>query len=439
MKLWQKIALTIGGSAILGWAAFAHAAVSQCFQGGTGIGSATSGQVGYILQISTTSPFCGYSLTPPTGAGVSTTTINGVQGPLFTFSIVATTSASSFTTSSANIFLNLLRYSSSSDITITSTGTLVFASHNISQFTNDSGYIKFAPATSTITAGGGTATGPAFTFSTSTASNQFKETCALANCTSTIPSNVGFFTNDSGYQTTSSVNVTSPITGSGSAASPLACASCLTTNQTITVSNTGDVTSTGSGATSITLPSHVVAIQGFSVATATPSNGQVLQYVTSTNMYVPSTLSFGGTTINKTFFSTTTAISGTSLQGIATTTLSSAATTTYYKLMINLYPAPAGGSVTTKLSLGGTALFSNCTPNTNVTTTAIGDIWMLGSTSSEYIDLSFINLNTTTSSNSCVINNVFAIDMSNNPILHIDNTSNNGSGNYSVNIQSWSF
>ena len=74
-------------------------------------------------------------------SGATTSTINGVTGPSFTFSIVPTSSASSITTSSAQVFLNLLKYTSSSDITISPTGTIVFANHNISQFTNDSGYI----------------------------------------------------------------------------------------------------------------------------------------------------------------------------------------------------------------------------------------------------------------------------------------------------------
>jgi hypothetical protein len=75
-------------------------------------------------------------------SGATTSTINGVAGPTFTFSIVSTSSASSITTSSAQVFLNLLSYTSSSDITVSPTGTIVFANHNISQFTNDSGYSK---------------------------------------------------------------------------------------------------------------------------------------------------------------------------------------------------------------------------------------------------------------------------------------------------------
>lgn len=84
----------------------------------------------------------------PGGGGV-TTTINTVVGPNFTFSVVATTSASVFTTTTAQIFLNLLTLSSSSDITISSTGTIIFKSHNISQFTNDSGYLTSASGVTT--------------------------------------------------------------------------------------------------------------------------------------------------------------------------------------------------------------------------------------------------------------------------------------------------
>jgi hypothetical protein len=71
----------------------------------------------------------------------ATSTINGVTGPTFTFSVLSTSSPSSFTTSSAQVFLNLLQYTSSSDVTVTATGTIVFTSHNISQFTNNIGYI----------------------------------------------------------------------------------------------------------------------------------------------------------------------------------------------------------------------------------------------------------------------------------------------------------
>ena len=86
--------------------------------------------------------------------------------------------------------------------TTTFGGTGLSFSGNTLTWTNP-GYITAAPATSTLTAGGGTATGPAITLATTTASNKWNIVCATATCTFTLPSNLGFFTNDSGYLTTS--------------------------------------------------------------------------------------------------------------------------------------------------------------------------------------------------------------------------------------------
>jgi hypothetical protein len=83
------------------------------------------------------------------GGGASTS-INGVSGPTFTFGIVGTSSASSITTSSGNLFLNLMLYTSSSDITVSPTGTIVFANHNVSQFPNDAGYVANGTGTSPL-------------------------------------------------------------------------------------------------------------------------------------------------------------------------------------------------------------------------------------------------------------------------------------------------
>ena len=75
-----------------------YAVVASPNVGGAGIGSATSGQVGYNLQVSTTSPFLGYVLAPistssgsqwtttSTGiyynGGAGQTMCNGTGGPL---------------------------------------------------------------------------------------------------------------------------------------------------------------------------------------------------------------------------------------------------------------------------------------------------------------------------------------------------------------------
>lgn len=109
--------------------------------------------------------------------GGATTSINGVTGNI-TMSIVPTSSASSVTTSSAQIFLNLLNYTSSSDITVSTTGTIVFANHNISQFTNDAGYTS-----TTLPQGLAATSSPVFAAETIT--NNVSSTSFTANSTST--------------------------------------------------------------------------------------------------------------------------------------------------------------------------------------------------------------------------------------------------------------
>lgn len=190
------------------------------YQGGTGsgvtpasgtipIGNGTGTYTPAFLQgsggITITNASGSVTINQGSVAVPATTTINNVTGPTFTVTLVSTSSQSSITTTTAQLFLNLLYYSSSSQITVTTTGTILFASNNISQFTNDSGYLKVAPATSTLIAGN-TATGPAITLATTTASGKFNWNCTNSTCTQTLPSNIGFFTNDAGYVTSTGGN-----------------------------------------------------------------------------------------------------------------------------------------------------------------------------------------------------------------------------------------
>jgi hypothetical protein len=117
----------------------ASAVVCAGYQGCTGIGTASSTAVGQYLQVASTSPFLTYQYANPTGA---TTTINGVQGPTFTFTIIGTSSQSTITTTTAQLFLNLLAYSSGTDINVGSNGVI--------NFVNTSGFIT----TSSISIGG---------------------------------------------------------------------------------------------------------------------------------------------------------------------------------------------------------------------------------------------------------------------------------------------
>ena len=78
---------------------------------------------------------------------------------------------------------------------------------------NPSGYIT----TSSITFNAsGTATGNIFTLATSTGSGKYTIAANGSTITLTIPSNVGFFTNDANYLTANqSISLTGPVTGSG--------------------------------------------------------------------------------------------------------------------------------------------------------------------------------------------------------------------------------
>lgn len=125
----------------------------------------------------------------------ATSSINGVVGPTFTFTFVATSSQPSITTSSAQIFLNFLKYNSSTDITITTTGTIVFANHNVSQFTNDAGYGTSNVSTSTPNTWSqqqtfnGNLTTPSGTISNLTAATEFIQ--IVNSSTYNIPPNFG--------------------------------------------------------------------------------------------------------------------------------------------------------------------------------------------------------------------------------------------------------
>lgn len=176
---------------VIGFGSIAYATtVFNSDQVGTGAASGT-----YLQTNGATSTW-----TPITfPSGMATTTINGVSGPTFTFSINATTSPSSITTSSMQLFLNLLYYSSSSDITITSTGTIQFASHNISQFINDVPYLTSSTGVTSVNGSHGAVTtvatttlngvnGPTFNFNVLGTAGQISSTVATSggNTTTTL-------------------------------------------------------------------------------------------------------------------------------------------------------------------------------------------------------------------------------------------------------------
>ena len=110
----------------------------------------------------------------------------------------------------------------------------------------------------------------------------------------TIASNTYYLsTNPSSFisNISTTINTTAPLGGGGSLANngilTLTCAGCLTANQSITWTGSGDATGTASGATSLTPTIHVVAIQGVSVTSSAPTNGDVLQYLGSQWVHTP--------------------------------------------------------------------------------------------------------------------------------------------------------
>lgn len=155
------------------------------------------------------------------GGGAASTSINGVAGPNYTFSVVSTSSTSSFTTSTAQVFLNLLQYTSSSDITISPTGTIVFASHNISQFTNNSGYLTSSTGVTSFNGSAG-----AVTYAPST----------------TIPTNNNQLTNGSGFITSSpsSLSVSGNVTSTSFTANSTSTFSVLTDFDTTLYASTNE-------------------------------------------------------------------------------------------------------------------------------------------------------------------------------------------------------
>ena len=139
------------------------------------------------------------------GGGGSTTTINGVDGPTFTFAstspidIVASGTTFTWTFTNPGFASNSITITGAGLLTgggdLTANRTISLATTSLSQFVNDSGFV-----TSSITIGTTTASG--IWNVTSSGNKAF---------TITLPSNVGFFTNDANYITLLSLSGTSPI------------------------------------------------------------------------------------------------------------------------------------------------------------------------------------------------------------------------------------
>jgi len=213
-------------------------------QGGTGVCNTTSSNIGYNLYLVgvTTSgaPLYGFQANGSGGGGSSTVLhagnpfvvitqagANATVTPASVLSLVASPDISPSAATGTAISLTFLNPNGFTTTTIQSVLNSLSASGCLSYATS-TGAFAFTcniPATSTILAST-TISGPAFTFATTTQVIPYVSGTQIY--WKFASNNVSQFVNDGVYLTTSSVNVTAPLGGNGSAATPLTCSSCLT-------------------------------------------------------------------------------------------------------------------------------------------------------------------------------------------------------------------
>ena len=125
----KKLIALLIGLGIIATPLIALAVILGGNGGGTGIGAASSTSNGYYLQVSSTTPFLTYTLSPVSGGGAATTTINGFQVPSFLFTAAGTgLSVSTSSTSTITYTMSSTAFAPSSTISSqwTSTSTGIF-------------------------------------------------------------------------------------------------------------------------------------------------------------------------------------------------------------------------------------------------------------------------------------------------------------------------
>jgi uncharacterized protein (DUF2141 family) len=217
-------------------------------------------------------------------SSTAVTSVNGLPGTV-TFSVVGTSSQSSITTSSMGIFLNLLQYTSGTDINVSPTGTILFvnpgyiststglttanfASPNISQWTNNSGYV-----TSTgIASYGVSSANSSISVATTTASAVLTFSSSSYVTTSTASNTYYLISNPAGYITTSTNNF-GGLTGNGTSTyiPVYGAAGTLKGYANLTFASSTDVLSVGGNGTS--------SISGNATTTSVITDFNNIQYV----------------------------------------------------------------------------------------------------------------------------------------------------------------
>lgn len=229
-----------------------------------------TGCVGNNFLQAITATGTGTCATPSGGA--SSTNVFGVNG--VTVSQLGVNATASLDTTYAALWTALETFKNglfaNGSTTLASTTNCSILNTNVSGTIgcNNNSYL-----TSAITSINGNTTA-AQTF---TAGTGISITSAGGNTTST---NTGV-TSLTGANCVTSANSTGTITLT---------VTCISANQSITWTGTGDATGTGNGTVSITVPMHVVAIQGRAVSSTAPTDQQYLKFVTANSDWEPATL-----------------------------------------------------------------------------------------------------------------------------------------------------
>lgn len=205
------------------------------YQGGTGLCSATSSNIGQVLTVSSSNPFVYYFSTPAGGAG-STTTINGVNGPNFTI-VMATSGASGLTITSSGLTWTFTQATSTDVVS----GFLSAADHALLTL---KGIINSLAGVSTSTIAVNTGTGIGLSTTTNSITiNNTGVTSIVAGSNATVSNSTGTVT----------VGVTSTPSFNTVTTNNLTVASSSNLNGTTTIQGNLNITSSTINITSSTL------------------------------------------------------------------------------------------------------------------------------------------------------------------------------------------
>lgn len=210
--------------------------------------------------------------------------------------LASTTNALLFTNSSGNV----LAYNA----TVCGAGN-AFTGLSATGTPTCSPFLTSGVATTTITAGGGTATGPAFTFATSTASGKFTIVCGTSTCTLTIPPSSDYLSSSTTYVSTFNTRSGAVTLTSGDVTTALGFTpiSTVTINSfagtTFNITGAGNVTSSvSSGNTTFSLINSGASAGSYNWANLTVSSSGIVTAVSGNATPVTSLTAGGCVTVS---------------------------------------------------------------------------------------------------------------------------------------------